>query len=358
MNILESSSPCVYIDKKQGEKLRKFLVGYDLLDKSKLIKVKEDFIYFPIKKNIDNIEKSQILDNFNSALFSTSKFKLREKSDTLMDIFSKHFDWNELKFIPRSLDIVGSIAILEIPSELRMKENLLAKLLLEHNKSLKSVFSKIGKVDGEFRTRELKFLAGEHNTVTIHKENGCRFELDVKKVYFSPRLSTEHARIADMINSDEIVLDMFAGIGPFSVLIAKRKGAKIYALDKNPDAIFYLKRNIILNKIKNLIVPLLGDAQKLILTSFKEKFNRIIMNLPEKSYDYLSTACYTLKPEGGIIHFYTFRTESETYKEIEERLSDEIQKHGKKINDLKFRKVKSTAPHEYQICVDIHIVSN
>ncbi|MFX1449585.1 MAG: class I SAM-dependent methyltransferase family protein, partial [Promethearchaeota archaeon] len=355
--VLENLSSCVYINKQQGEKLRNTLLALELLDKNKIIKVEGDFIYFPILKELEGFEKSGILKNFNSAKFKFTNFKLREKTDQskFLDDLAKYFDQNELKFIPRSFDIIGKIAILEIPSEIQTKEKLLAKLLLEHNKALESVFTKIGKVDGEFRIRDLKYLAGKNNTVTIHKENGCKYELDIGNVYFSPRLSTEHARIADITNSNELILDMFAGIGPFSILIAKKKGATVFSIDKNEKAIFYLKRNIILNKVENLVVPLLGDAQELILDSLLNKFDRIIMNLPSESFNYLPVACKALKSKGGYIHFYMFKTESETYETVEQQIRNEIRKIGRQISNLTIKKVKSTAPYEYQICIDIKI---
>ncbi|MFX0132843.1 MAG: class I SAM-dependent methyltransferase family protein [Candidatus Hodarchaeota archaeon] len=354
---MEDLSSCVYINKKQGEKLRKLLIDLELLDKNKIIKVEGDLIYFPILKELENTEKSGILKYFNLAQFTVSNFELREKSDQskFLDDIAKYFDQNEVKFIPKSFDIIGKIAVLEIPNEIQAKEKLLAKLLLDYNKSLESVFAKIGKVNGEYRIRELKFLAGVNNTLTIHKENGCLYELDITKVYFSPRLGTEHARIADMTNSNELILDMFAGIGPFSILIAKRKGAKIYSIDKNQDAIYYLKRNIILNKVENLVVTLLGDARELILKSLINKFDRIIMNLPAESFNFLPIACKALKSKGGFLHLYLFITESEPYEKLEETIRNQIEEHGRKILNLKTRRVKSTAPHEYQICLDILI---
>ncbi|NVM03211.1 MAG: class I SAM-dependent methyltransferase family protein [Candidatus Helarchaeota archaeon] len=354
---MENLSPCVHINKKQGEKLRKLLIKLEILDKSKLIKVEGDFIHFAILKKLESTEKSEILKDFNSAQFTESIFKLKVKSEQskFLDDLAEYFDQNELKFIPKSFDIIGKIAILEIPNEIHSKEKLLAKLLLDRNKSLESVFAKSGKVNGEFRIRELKFLAGINNTLTIHKEHGCRYELDIKKVYFSPRLGTEHARIADMTNSNEIVLDMFAGTGPFSILIAKRKGAKVYSIDKNKNAVKFLKKNVILNKVENIVVPILGDAKKIILESLESKFDRIIMNLPLESFNYLPVACKALKPKGGIIHFYHFQTKSDTYEKIETKLRNEIKKHKRTISNLKFRRVKSTAPHEWQICVDIEI---
>ncbi|MHA1382243.1 MAG: class I SAM-dependent methyltransferase [Candidatus Helarchaeota archaeon] len=354
---MEILSPCVYISKKEGEKLRKFLLELQILDRNKNIKLEGNKIFFPLIKELDKNLVSHILENFTTVKFTESNFRLREirNSKKFFDILPKYLDKQELNYVPKSFDIIGKIAIIEIPDEIQKKGKLLAELLLEHNKALESVFAKSGKVNGEFRLRQLRYLAGKEETVTIHKENGCRYELDVKKVYFSPRLSTEHLRIANLVNSDEIVLDMFAGIGTFSILIAKRVGAIVYSFDKNPDAIFYLKRNMKLNKVENLVKPFLGDANELIGKSVKEKFDRIIMNLPETTHRFLLLAINSIKLKGGIIHFYMFKKESESFDKIEENIQRQLKETNRHITILKTRRVKSTAPHEWQICIDMKV---
>ena len=226
---------------------------------------------------------------------------------------------------------------------------------LNITKSLESVFKKKSKVNGEYRIRELSLLAGNNQPITIHKENGCKYKLDVSKVYFSPRLVTEHSRIADMANSNEIVLDMFAGIGPFSILIAKRIGARVYAIDKNPDAFSYLNENRKLNKVEDLVFSYLGDVKEIVPTKINKKFDRIIMNLPELSMNFMSLAINSVKSKGGLIHSYFFMSELEGFKNIEKEVGKIIEEGGRIISNLNVRKVKSTAPHEWQICMDIEI---
>ncbi len=356
---LENSSPCARIEKKQGEQLRQHLIGLALLDKTKRIEVEGNFLFLPLIEDLKDEIKLEVLTLFNSAEFTTRKFETFDtQSKKLIDFLSHYFNQDELTHVPRSLDVIGEIAIIEIPNEILDKEKLLAEKMLEYNKSIKSIFSKFGNVDGEYRIRQLKFLAGKNETVTIHKENGCRYELDIKKVYFSPRLSTEHARIAEMARSDELILDMFAGIGPFSILIARRKGSKVHAVDKNQDAIHYLKKNIELNKVENLVIPYLGDVKELVSNVIKEKFDRIIMNLPGNAFEFLQTACMALKSSGGTIHLYMFKTQSDTLEELEGKIRKEIQKFRRQVSEIKIRKVKSTAPYEWQICVDIKIGKN
>lgn len=161
-------------------------------------------------------------------------------------------------------------------------------------------------VEGVTRTRKLELIAGEDIYETIHKEHGVRLKLDVKKVYFSPRLATERKRLAKQVKDGEIILDMFAGIGPFPILIAKEHEVDIYATDINKEAIKYMENNIEINKLKGKIRPILGDVNKIAEEKFiKEniRFDRIIMNLPGTAKDFLELAM-TLVNNEGIIHYY------------------------------------------------------
>ena len=134
-------------------------------------------------------------------------------------------------------------------------EGVIGEKILEINPSLNSVFKKTEPVKGEFRIRDVELIAGINKSETVHKENKCVYELDIRRVYFSPRLATEHDRVCSLVKDGEVILDMFAGVGPFSVLIAKIKRNQVVAVDINPVAIYYLKKNIILNKVeKNITV--------------------------------------------------------------------------------------------------------
>src|SRR3989337_4513003 len=123
--------------------------------------------------------------------------------------------------LPKALDIVGDIAIVEVPPELETQKNLIGKAILEAHRNVRTVLAKAGAVSGDYRLRDFEVIAGEHNTSTIHKEFGCSYQVDVAKAYFSPRLSHEHERVASLVQNGETVADLFAGVGPFSVLIGK-----------------------------------------------------------------------------------------------------------------------------------------
>ena len=135
-----------------------------------------------------------------------------------------------------AFDQIGEIIIVRIPDSLLSKKKIIGKALLDDVKIVRSVFYQASAVSGDFRTRDLEILAGEDNTETEYKEFGCRFTVDVKNAFFSPRLSTERERIANLIQNDEIMTNMFAGIGMFSIMAAKKKKCTVYSLDINPVA--------------------------------------------------------------------------------------------------------------------------
>ena len=210
-------------------------------------------------------------------------------------------------------------------------------------------------IKGITRTREIKHVAGEEISETIHKEHGVRLKLDLKDVYFSPRLATERLRVAEQVHSNELILDMFAGVGPFPILIAKNKTVKIFAVDINPSAIEYMKENIYLNKLKGEIIPILGDINEVAKESFGKKglkFDRIIMNLPGTSFEFLDLAISLIK-NNGILHYYEF---SDGYSQATQRIEKIANDYGMISKVLASRKVKSSSPGTWHIVVDVKLV--
>ena len=144
--------------------------------------------------------------------------------------------------VPQAFDIIGDIVVIDIPPQLKAYQNLIGEAILQTQKNVTTVLAKASDISGVFRVRDYDFIAGEHKTQTIHREFGCQYHVDIAKAYFSPRLSHEHERVAAQVQEGEAVVDLFAGVGPFSVLIGKRNpAAKVYAVDLNPDAVELLK---------------------------------------------------------------------------------------------------------------------
>jgi tRNA (guanine37-N1)-methyltransferase len=220
------------------------------------------------------------------------------------------------------------------------------------------VLAKVGAISGTYRLREFAIIAGEPRTATVHKEHGCKYYVDMAKAYFSPRLSHEHNRVASLVQKGETVVDLFAGVGPFAVLIAKKsETAKVYAVDINPEAIEFLKSNIRLNRVENRVFPILGDARHVIEDKLLGVADRVIMNLPEKAIEFIDAACTTVKPTGGIIHFYGFIRLPDSLENVKLRFSEAVEKAGRKVDKFLFAKtIRETAPYEWQMVLDAEIL--
>ncbi|MFH1823257.1 MAG: methyltransferase domain-containing protein [archaeon] len=251
---------------------------------------------------------------------------------------SGKFSEEELKLVSKSFDIVGSIAIIQIPKELERKKKLIAKAIFEQNKTIKSVYSK-GKFYGRLRKQKISWIAGEKNQETIHKENGCRMKLDVQTCYFSPRLSTDRLEIANKVKKGEKVLVMFGGVAPYAIVIAKNSKAKeVVSIELNRECTKYAKENVKLNKLGNIKI-IQGDVKKNLP---KEKYDRIVMARPQLEYDFLKEA-YSVSKKGGIIHFYDFLEQ----KDIPDKALKKI-----KGKVLKWKYVREIGVRKYQIRVD------
>jgi len=161
-----------------------------------------------------------------------------------------------------SYDLIGDIAEIRVPVNLDFKKQCVAQAIMQTQKCVKAVFRQVGGVSGEFRLRRLEWILGEKRTETVHKESGCLFRVDLEKCYFSPRLSFERMRIAKLTQPNEVAVNMFAGVGCFSVLIAKFGGArKVFSVDLNPVAVDFMRENVRLNRFSDRVVPILGDAK-------------------------------------------------------------------------------------------------
>ena len=245
-----------------------------------------------------------------------------------------------------SYDMVGNIAIF---SKLDKKQEKSIASKLKQNKNIKVVLLKKEKFSGKYRLPKYKILMGDTKETT-HKENNCKFKLDVEKCYFSPRLSNERLRIARQVKKNEIILVMFSGIAVFPIVISKNSKAKeIYAIEFNPIAHKYAIENLMLNKINN--VNLFKGNVKNILPKIKLKFNRIIMPAPKNAENYLSLLKNKIK-KNAIIHFYDFCNE----KDFPDKSINKIKKHFKKFKILKILKCGNISPYNYRICIDFQIL--
>ena len=219
---------------KDAQKVMSYIRHKDLSDFSREVIREKGFLYFSIKNN--KLEEKKLKEKFSNLTFSKKSLKKKEKKETdLRKSLEKHLSNKELDNLVTAYDVVGSIAILDIPKELRKKERLIADILLNTQKSIKTVLRKEDIHSGTYRTQKMKFLAGVKTKETVHKENNVSLKLDVESVYFSTRSSHERKRIASKVKKGENVLVMFSGCGPFVCVIAKNSSPEfVYGVEINP----------------------------------------------------------------------------------------------------------------------------
>ncbi len=315
------------------EKFRKALVELGAFDSLHKIFSDESHVYLPVLQIDDALETTlgQI------AQFERVEIEFEEE---------EHIPGPEelLGFRP-SFEVVGDIALVEDSEAEKV-----AYALMSTNKSIRTVIAPISEVEGEFRTRRFRHVAGDIRTVTTHKEHGLRYRVDLEGAYFTPRLGTERLRVAGQVRAGDVVLDMFAGVGPFALLMGK-KGAKVIAMDKNPIAVKYLRENARLNKVENIEI-LEGDASLLAL-AYENLADHVVMNLPHSASQFLKPAITAAK-SGGVVHYYCIAPEEDLYKD-EDLIEEMAALMGASVEVLYKGMVRSYAPHRHNVVIDFRV---
>ncbi|UCE28978.1 MAG: class I SAM-dependent methyltransferase family protein [Candidatus Bathyarchaeota archaeon] len=307
----------------------------------------------PLPSEIEKLKSS--LPEFEVSAY---RFARRTKrSLKFVDVLGEELPPHLVATLPNAMDFVGDVAVIEIPPELEAYKQTVGEAVLKIHKRVRLVLAKSSAVEGVYRLREFETIAGVGRPETIHKEYGCMYHVDLAKVYFSPRLSREHDRVASQIKDGETVVDMFASVGPFSILIAKRhKNVQVHAVDVNPIAVSYLKKNIEANHVGKNIVPLSGDIRQVVEERLAGVADRVIMNLPEKAKEYMDTASKALKPEGGTMHYYEFTGMPKPLKTAKIRLVEAVKQTGRNVKRVSYvGLVRATAPYTFQVVVDAEI---
>jgi tRNA (guanine37-N1)-methyltransferase len=275
----------------------------------------------------------------------------------LRDKLSAVLPPEELGKVYNSFDVIGDIAIIKINA--LQNAYAIANQIMACQKNIKTVLTPATSITGDFRVRELKHLAGEIKTVTCHKESGCSFKVDVEKCYFSPRLSFEHSRIAKLVESGEIVVNMFAGVGCFSIFIAKTASqTRVYSIDVNPAAFQCMEENVRINEVEESVFPMFGDAKDIINSKLQGVVDRVLMPLPEIALEYIPCALSALKQTGGWIHYYDFQhapgKENPTEK-TKLKVAEKLDCLGVNYVFANSRVMRPTGPNWYQTVVDIKV---
>lgn len=346
------------------EDTRQIVVKNKILNLDGKIKVENGFGFVPIDENLEENRLNEIIDEiketimpknpeFTLELVNTDVEELKHHPRSMAELLEGKLTEEEAENLKTSFDIIGDVVILEIPEEIQEHKAEIGNAALTITKR-NAVYMKKSAIQGVTRTRELEFIAGEDNSITTHKEHSARLKLDVKKVYFSPRLATERKRVSDSTKDGEEILDMFAGIGPFPIVIGRNNSVKITAVDINDVAIEYLKENARRNKLKEgtEITAICGDTRVVCQNELKDKkFDRLIMNLPGLAPEFLDVAIEHVK-DGGIINYYEF---SDGFSKGIAKIQNEAKKQNKTVEILNTRKVKNVSPREWHVAIDAKI---
>ncbi|MBS3748381.1 MAG: class I SAM-dependent methyltransferase family protein [Candidatus Thermoplasmatota archaeon] len=338
-------SLAVKIKKTEGEQTRVFLRNHNLLKSNLKIKRSTDYLFIPVKESIKDF------DNFN--LVTDSFEKTKQSISTYQHLLNLPIELQSQ--LPTSFDIIGDIILLKLPKELQSYSKEIGHALLKTHAHVNTVCT-IDPVSGELRRRNVHVIAGKQKTVTNHKEYGLWFKVDVEKTYFSSRLATERKRISNLIEKNAFVYDMFCGVAPFSIMIAKYAQPKqVIAVDKNHDAIKLAQHNIQKNNVSNNTIAIHEDAlnTKQILSYHKIIPTHIIMNLPFSAFEFFPLALQVIK-NNGMIHYYDMIDENSIEKRIDQ-LKSTAQKYDSTLLETTMHKIKTYAPHEFYIGIDITV---
>ncbi|MHA1234295.1 MAG: class I SAM-dependent methyltransferase [Promethearchaeota archaeon] len=367
----------VKIKQESAEKFLKFLKtklpNEPFIDRRIKVKHEGDYVLFPLSNDIEKVKEliGGISNKLNFDIVSAKgNVEVNYKFRSIEEALEEELPKNILELVPKSYDIIGKIAIIEFDQintfddkNVSYYKKKIAEALVSVNGSVETVYEKKSEVKGRYRLKELKVIHGDDNPETIHKENDCLFKLDVKKTYFTPRLVFERKRISSgSFKKQETIVDMFAGVGPFSIQIARNNNAKIYAFDVNPSAYKYLKENIKLNVLKGEVIAHNMDVNELLNpehklgNSLKHTIDRIIMNLPEQSINFLDVASFLMKKPTGILHFYQFCEKPNPIKKGIENLNTNLKDCGWHIEEiLNSKVVKPFSPKTDLIVIDLKL---
>ena len=321
--------PCVRVAPPQGERTRSRLAEAGLLDGSREIHATEGSLLIPVTDSEKVPEDLEVI---------SAETPAREGQTTPADLLS----WDP------SYERVGDVAVIDEDDPERARE--LTDAIVDSDLPLETVLNKRSPIEGTERVREWAVLAGEGTTVR-HREYGYEYALDLAQVYFSPRLATERHRVASQVEAGEQAFDMFAGVGPFVIPFADR-GATCVAVDVNPAAIEYLRENAERNGVSDRITALCGDVRE-VAGDYTNWADRIVMNLPHSGAGFLETAV-GLAGERCRLHYYDIQHEDDPFGPGEAAIRA-VAGSEYDVSVAERRVVRSYAPHELNVCLDIDL---
>ena len=328
-----------------AQQVKERLVQEQALRSDIAIDKDEEYLYFPVSKSIPGLHTLE------------RESRHRKTPKTLKDALVGVLSEEELEELIGSYDIVGSIAVLDIPESLVKHEETIAAAALETNANVSTVLKKTGIHGGEFRTQSYTCIAGIDTRETLVRESGCALLLDVERVYFSVRLSTERLRLASLVTPGEKVLVLFSGAAPYVVVLAKHSiASRVVGVEKNPVGHEYALHNLGRNKfLPSHAAVYCADAAELNDIHEKEGvFNRIIMMLPSGAKEFLGSAVTVANPARCVLHIYAFGAEHEVPL-LEHEITQKLSALGWHAHVDRAVKAGHHKPFVYRWCFDVSI---
>jgi len=320
--------PCVRVPREEGEETRRRLAEAGLVSEDYEIEVAEGSLYIPVT------DASAV--------------------DEDLTVVSREVDAREGQTMPADLvedpsyERVGDVVVIDEDDPDRARR--VADAVVESDLPVDAVLNRASKVKGQERVRDWEVLAGE-GTETIHREYGCEYVVDLAEAFFSPRLATERHRVAEQVSSGEQAFDMFAGVGPFVVPFARR-GATVVGVDVNAEAIEYLRENARRNGVEERVTAICGDVRD-VAPDYESWADRVVMNLPHSADEFLDTAV-SLAGDEAVLHYYDIQHEDDPFGPGERAIRAAAEPDYEVTVETR-RVVRSYAPHEENVCLDVRL---
>ncbi len=342
----------IKIHKPDAETVKKYISKMNILDSKRNILHNRTYAYIPIRDYTkQNIKKLSELLGANITVMEKNKKEIEGKRYVASPIKTLKND-----NIVGGYDLLGNIAVIKIrgfsKDSVGIDLKKVTESILKSNNKVTTVLMTAGPITGQYRIRKFSYVGGKRGYMAAYKENGAVFGFDVRKVFFSNRLSYERGRISRIIKRGEDIAVPFAGVGPFPIVIAiNSKPRRILAIEINNYAYEYMKKNILLNKLEGVITPVEGDIRK-VAAAYKGFADRVIMQMPTQSMEFLDEMIMLAKDK-ATSHIYVFCNSINGIENTKVEIRKFMNSRGYSVKYLFDRIVRTYSKNEIEAVIDV-----